>query len=212
MGVRPANPEWIPIPPICRLVIDRPEVVLTFDDGPSAYTPGFAAVLREEKVPAAFFWRADETRHGLVGAGRLVQEGHQIGSHSVMHRHLTALSDNELNWEIERAGRVLSAKGGVPIRHFRPPYGEYDVRTLICARACGMAVVLWDVDTLDWQRAETPQRIVEAAMQARPGSIILMHERPQTLKVLRDVIGRLRSAGFGFRLLPDPAENGPASA
>ena len=34
---------------------DRKVVALTFDDGPSEYTPGFLDVLREKHVPGTFF-------------------------------------------------------------------------------------------------------------------------------------------------------------
>ena len=195
----------VTVSPICRLPVATREVVLTFDDGPSPYTSELTFLLRREQVRAAFFWLGSPTRPGLRAASRLVQLGHQVESHSVTHRRLTELSDGDVRAEIDRSGRVLAARSGVPIRYFRPPYGDYDARTLTCAEQCGLAVALWDVDTLDWARAKAPARILEAATEVRPGSIILMHERPQTARILPEFIRRVRSAGYGFRLLPDPA-------
>lgn len=190
--------------PLRRLAGDAPEVVLTFDDGPNRHTPEFAEILRQERIPAVFFWLGDKALPGLDDVSILVEDGHQIGCHGVTHRRMSGLTDAEVGWEIAEAGSVLGAKTGHPIRFFRPPFGDVDERTLARARDCGMAVVLWDVDTRDWAHADEPRRILDNAMKARPGSIILMHQRPQTLAILPELIAALRSAGFAFRGLPDP--------
>ena len=192
------------ISPICRLDVATRDVVLTFDDGPGPYTSELAFLLRREQVRATFFWLGHTSRPGLRAASRLVRLGHQIATHSVTHRRLTALGDDEVRWEIERSRRALEARSGVPVRYFRPPYGDYDARTLAYAQECGLTVVLWDVDTLDWARAKSPARIVESAAEVHPGSIVLMHERQQTVRALPAFIRRVRAAGYGFRLLPDP--------
>ncbi len=199
--VRP--PQAPPPPPALRLPGTAPEVALTFDDGPNALTASFAEVLRRERVPAVFFWMGVRSAPGLADMALLVRDGHQVGCHSVSHRRLTDLGDADVRWEIAEASRALGQARGRTIRHFRPPYGEYDGRTLACARTYGMRVVLWEVDTLDWALAETPQQIVANALTARPGSIILLHQYPQTLAVLSELIGGLRSLGLGFRLLPE---------
>ncbi|WP_329812665.1 polysaccharide deacetylase family protein, partial [Streptomyces sp. GSL17-113] len=58
-------------------------------------------MLKEEKVPAAFF----VTGHYLNSASdlvkRMVNEGHIVGNHSWSHPDLTAVSDEKLRKELD---------------------------------------------------------------------------------------------------------------
>ncbi|MDB4897766.1 MAG: polysaccharide deacetylase [Firmicutes bacterium] len=71
------------------------------------------------------------------------------------------------------------------------------------AKALGLTVVMWDVDSRDWDLAAHPEQIVPNVMShVRSGSIILLHERSQTVKVLPQLIKALRAAGYSFQALP----------
>lgn len=199
--------EWLETPltaPLYRLNPDRPEVVLTFDDGPGAYTAQILDILAAEGVPAAFFWLSGNIG-GLHHAKDVIAAGHQLGSHSVGHPQLTRLSATAVAWEIEHSQAILADAAGQPIVLFRPPYGAYNRDIVAMTAAAGMATVMWDVDPRDWDRASHPHEIVPAVMAGvRPGSIILLHERRQTVAILPDLIAALREAGYSFRLLPVP--------
>ncbi|HEY8347134.1 MAG TPA: polysaccharide deacetylase family protein [Symbiobacteriaceae bacterium] len=191
----------LPILPVHRIGTEGREVVITFDDGPSRYTEEILAILREEQVPAAFFWVAGNPRLDL--ARQLYDQGHQLGSHTVRHVRLTDLSGAAQLAEMQQSLDLLEQAGQVPVRYFRPPYGSYNAETLDAARQMGLQVILWDVDSRDWEAAHDPNQIITNVMnQVRPGSIILLHEREQTVQVLRDLLRELRSAGYTFRLLP----------
>lgn len=188
--------------PLYRLPVEAPEVVLTFDDGPSAYLDAILDILAEEQVPAVFFFISGRP-DAAVHVERVVAEGHQIGSHSVTHRKLTALAADAKRWEIAESQAVLSQGLFDHVRYFRPPYGSRDAEVDAIAQELGMQVVLWDIDSRDWELADTPERIIENVItRVRPGSIILLHERKQTVEVLPALIAELRSAGYQFRLLP----------
>ena len=64
-------------------------VALTFDDGPDPdWTPKILDVLKKEKVPATFFviGRYGQEKPDLLR--RIVDEGHDIGNHSLTHPNL----------------------------------------------------------------------------------------------------------------------------
>ena len=64
-----------------------------------------------------------------------------------------------------------------------------------------MNTVLWDVDTEDWTDWTTVESVIEGTkMNAKPGSIILLHDggdtrREKTIDSLPGIIDQLRSDG-----------------
>lgn len=189
--------------PLVRLPTEAREVVLTIDDGPGPLTEQFLAVLAAERVPAVFFWLSG-SRH-LPLAAEVIRQGHQIGTHTISHPRLLQLEPGEAEAQITESQAALAAAAGVPVRFFRPPYGEHDRQIRETAAARGMSTVLWTVDSRDWALADAPDQIIANVLeQVRPGAVILIHERAHTLAVLPDLIRALREAGYTFVPLPEP--------
>ena len=187
--------------PIYRLPADRREIVLTFDDGPSRQTRTILEILAAEGVPAVFFWVAG--LDGVQMAPELLARGHKLGSHSMSHADLSRLNSLGQRAEIADSTAILSAAAQERITYFRPPYGAWNEDTLKLAAESGLSTVMWDVDSRDWALANDPDRIVANVLQeVQEGSIILLHERPQTVQVLPRLIRELRTQGYSFSLLP----------
>jgi peptidoglycan/xylan/chitin deacetylase (PgdA/CDA1 family) len=189
----------VPPKPLFRLPTTAKEVAITIDDGPSAYTSAILAALKEADVHATFFWIGTK----FPQAPDVVAQGHLIGTHTVSHPQLTALSGPALRAELANSKTALEAAAHAPVQLFRPPYGAYNAETLKAAQELGLSTILWDVDSRDWALADQPKQIIANVMQqVRPGSIILLHERKQTLAVLPELLTSLKRAGYTFRLLP----------
>jgi peptidoglycan/xylan/chitin deacetylase (PgdA/CDA1 family) len=189
------------------------EVALTFDDGPSPYTPAVIAVLKRLHVPATFFQTGASISTYPQIAREELEVGLGIGDHTQTHPFLAALSGPAQRDEIVGAARRIQAYGAPYPRLFRPPYDSYDAGTLGLARAANMLTVLWNVDTRDYSRPGAGAIAATAIAGARPGSIILMHDgggpREQTVAALPLVIRGLRRRSFrlvtvGRLLLEDP--------
>jgi peptidoglycan/xylan/chitin deacetylase (PgdA/CDA1 family) len=95
---------------------------------------------------------------------------------------------------------------GVPSKCFRPPYRDTNAAIAAVAASYHQRQVLWDVDTLDWEKpgaAKIEQAILRGA---RPGAIILMHDgggnRAQTVAALDRALTELSQQGYTFRALP----------
>ena len=67
----------------------------------------------------------------------LAAEGVEVGSHTVTHAHLPALSDVELERELGDSRLRLEDELGRPCRFFAYPYGEEDLRVQEAARVAG---------------------------------------------------------------------------
>jgi peptidoglycan/xylan/chitin deacetylase (PgdA/CDA1 family) len=134
----------------------------------------------------------------------MAEAGHGVGNHTWSHPFLPDLSPRELELQLERTDEVLEAAvgAGAP-RLFRPPYGSRsrDVVSWL-GRDGGPTVVLWDVDTGDWAMPGAPAIAATVLAQARPGSIVLMHDgggdRSQTAEALPAVIEGLLDRGHRF--------------
>jgi peptidoglycan/xylan/chitin deacetylase (PgdA/CDA1 family) len=173
----------------------RKLVALTFDDGPSSYTPDVLRILKEKKAKATFFMLGSQVAADPSAARRVLAEGHEIGNHSSTHPMLPSYGN------IAGASRTIRQVTGFKPCLFRPPYGAINSSVKRSAKDLGMKSVIWDVDTSDWTTPGTGA-IRSRVSSARSGSIVLMHDgggpRSQTVDALSGAIHNLRSRGYSF--------------
>ena len=175
---------------------ERSVVALTFDDGPSLYTPGFLKVLREKHVPGTFFEIGQEMSRYPSTMREIIRQGNEIGNHTMHHTEFPGYAS------IAPATTLAEAIAHFRPCLFRPPGGAVDSSVIAAAGEDGLRTITWDVDPADWSNpgsAAVYSRIVGAA---QPGSIVLMHDgggdRSGTLAALPQIIDTLRARGFGF--------------
>lgn len=178
-------------------------VALTFDDGPNPpYTGMILDVLARYGVPATFFCIGLRAAAHPDVLAAIVASGHEIGNHTWSHPFLPDLSEHELE---EQVARTDQATGHPPARLLRTPYGTRTplFMSWLAGRPHGHRLVLWDVDSADWQRPGADAITQTVLKQSRPGSIILMHDgggdRGQTVDALPAIIDGLLAGGYNFR-------------
>ncbi|HEU5141029.1 MAG TPA: polysaccharide deacetylase family protein [Bacillales bacterium] len=178
---------------------EEPEVLLTFDDGPTAYLPEMLSVLREKRVQALFFWQSSLLNQDDIPWRQVIDEGHLIGNHAHSHPKLPELSYDEQFEEIGKSKERLERLTGREITRFRPPFGLYNEDTMEIAKKLGLEVVLWQVASWDWKLKENKSQIIENVREhTESGDIVLLHELPQTVKVLPELIDQLRKKGHAL--------------
>jgi peptidoglycan/xylan/chitin deacetylase (PgdA/CDA1 family) len=174
----------------------RKVVALTFDDGPSEYTPEFLRVLREKGVPGTFFEIGQEMPGREATMRQILAEGNEIGDHTMNHVELPGYA------QIAGAAARIKAYTHFQPCLFRPPGGAIDSSVLATAGGLGLRTITWDVDPRDWSTPGTGAIYSNIVANAGPGSIILMHDgggpRSETLAALPQVIDTLRARGYGF--------------
>ncbi|NEA34272.1 polysaccharide deacetylase family protein [Streptomyces sp. SID13031] len=167
---------------------------LTFDDGPDpVWTPQVLAVLAKYDAHGTFFELGSmQAAHPAI-RDQVLAAGNTIGSHSISHAQLTKVSAAKRHHEIF---------DGPQSKCFRPPYGAVNDKVRADVRAAGMIPVLWDVDTLDWQRPGKQAIVNSILTQARSGSVVLMHDgggnRSQTVAALDQALETLTAQGYTF--------------
>lgn len=176
-------------------------VALTFDDGPSRVLPEILDVLKQEGVPAAFFWQT-RLLHPERPWRRVLDEGHLIGTHTVKHKNLTALSYEKQYRDIKSSALKINEITGADPVYFRPPFGQFNDDTLRAARELKLKTVIWRVASMDWELQKNPENLVPTVVDnLEDGAIILLHELQHTALVLPDLIQAIREQGYTFRLL-----------
>lgn len=171
-------------------------VALTFDDGPSPeYTPRVLDTLVSEGVPGTFFMQGSNLKAYPEVAKQVAQTpGMEIANHTATHPDLTGVNDERLRAEIGGAADELEKITGKRPVALRPPYGLQDETVDKAAGEHGQAVVLWDVDTQDWQESDPAAINQTVTEQVQAGSIVLMHDihasapsaLPQMVRSLKD--------------------------
>lgn len=173
-------------------------VILTFDDGPSRVLLPILDILQNENVPATFFWQSRlmfESRPWK----RVLEDGHQIGTHSTKHLNMTKLSLEEQMKDLEQSVAKIEGITGTKVVYFRPPFGQYNDHTLSAAQALGLVPVLWRIASMDWELQNNPKQIISYVINhLEDGAIILLHELPQTLDVLPILIKEIKDQGYQF--------------
>jgi peptidoglycan-N-acetylglucosamine deacetylase len=181
-------------------------VYLTFDDGPTpAYTPPILALLARYQALATFFVIG---RNAAAHPELVRQEhaaGHGIGNHTWSHRRMTDLGGGRLEAEVDATSAAIGRATGTPVRCLRPPYATVDAASAGRARARGLRLVLWDVDSNDWRRPGVAAIAGRVLGRVRSGDVVLLHDgggdRTQTVAALEQVLASLSARGFRFGAL-----------
>ncbi len=123
---------------------------LTFDDGPSLNTNELLDMLDSYGIKATFFLLGKNARYYPDIVRRIDAEGHEIGNHTWSHPNLRVCDyERQLN-ELSETDAVLRSLGITPL-YMRPPYGNFDDRTVEIADELGMDIILWSLDSRDWK-------------------------------------------------------------
>lgn len=185
--------------------IKKPQVALTFDDGPHpVYTPQILRILEEQGVPATFFVVGRNAKRHPELLRKIRSAGHSLGNHTFSHVKLTSVRNGSLKEELERTREVILEETGVNTCLFRPPFGAFDARSLAELAIRRLEVVLWSVDSRDWVTGAAQEIRHTVESTAQPGAIILLHDvHPQTVEALPGIIQVLKTRGYGFVTVPE---------
>ncbi|HAT33110.1 MAG TPA: polysaccharide deacetylase [Janthinobacterium sp.] len=139
--------------------------LITFDDGPSAaeddnptvrILEALAHNAAQPGIKAIFFTQTRAANGGGSITGRKLlrreqDEGHLLAFHTATPHHANHrfLSPEELELSLQRGSADLQEVSGVPPGLVRPPFWNYDARTLAAYHSHGMQALLTDLSAND---------------------------------------------------------------
>ena len=186
----------------------KKNIYLTFDAGYEAgYTIKILDVLKEKGVSATFFITSHYLNTADEQVKRMIEEGHTIGNHTVNHKCMPEITDEEIEQEVMKLHQAVYEKYNYEMRYIRPPKGEFSERTLKKCEDLGYKTVMWSFAYCDWDENKQPtieegkKKIVD---NFHPGEIILLHSNSKTnSEILADIIDEARNQGYEFKTLDE---------
>lgn len=173
----------------------RPMVALTFDDGPYAKVGNRimdTAALYNAKV--TFYVVGDRVATYAAEMRRMVNEGHEVGNHTMNHKILTSVGAAEVRSQIEKCNQAVQNVTGVRPATVRLPGGGKNSTVLA---NISQPVILWNVDTLDWKHRNADTSVQKVLSSVKDGDVILMHELyPASADAACRLIPELTARGF----------------
>ncbi|MGH2940320.1 MAG: polysaccharide deacetylase family protein [Solirubrobacterales bacterium] len=170
------------------------EVALTFDDGPSrTQTPAILETLDRLGAHATFFEEGRHVRGREATMRQILALGDEIGNHSFHH----PVDPGEA--ELASTQEAIRAATGFTPCLFRPPYGELNRTEKAAARANGLELVFWTLDSEDDTHPGVGPIRAHVVRRAKPGSIILLHDggrHPETVEAITGIVEGLQRRGF----------------
>lgn len=179
-------------------------VAITLDCGwYGRQMPDILPILKKYDAHCTFFMTGFFIRTFTEEAKAALADGHEIGNHTNTHPKMVKekAKTNRLS-QLAIPNNNAKELLGVTPRLFRPPYGDYDKEVMALCRAEGMEIIIWSVDSHDWDTrggyAKDPDKVFKrVTKQIEPGWIFLFHlDGKPTPAVLERLLPYLQEQGY----------------
>lgn len=187
--------------------LSKPMVALTFDDGPHPiYGPRIIETLKKHNTVATFFevgYMLEKYSNVSISAKEI---GCEIGSHTYDHINLKKVTEQERIDELKQMDDLYFSIFNEYPKLLRPPYGAY-VNEL--TNITNEAIILWSIDTNDWQYRDKDKIINHIKEQGNlDGDVILMHSTyKETADAIEELVPWLIEQGYQLVTITELIEN-----
>ncbi len=180
---------------------DGMQIALTFDDGPHPHqTEQILEILKRYEVQATFFMVGQNVINYPDAARAVLRAGHEVGNHTFSHLHMRDLGEERLFEEVGMCEDALEELCEYRPHLFRPPEGNVTKGVRDCSEKGDYALILWSLDTRDWELKNADLIADSVLSKVQPGDIILMHDyigtNSQTPEALEILLPRLLERGY----------------
>ena len=184
-------------------------IYLTFDEGYEyGFTPTILDTLKEKDVHAVFFLTAPFIEEHPDYVQRMIDEGHELGNHSVNHPSdgVASKSIEEQTNEVMGVHNMIEEQFGYTMHLFRYPAGKFSEQSLALLNNLGYQSIFWSFAHYDYNTSDQPDQtesLQKMVDRLHPGAIYLLHAVSETnTAVLGDFIDQAQALGYRFELIP----------
>ena len=179
-------------------------VALTYDDGPSIYTPRILKTLKENNSVATFFVVGNRVPMYSDTVKKAYDMGCEIGNHTYEHKSLPNLSETEVKRQISKTNKVVKKAIGEKPVIMRPTGGATNANV---KQWVGMPSIIWSIDTLDWKTRNADSTKKAVLDHVKDGDIVLMHDLySATASASETIIPELVKRGYQLVTVSELAE------
>lgn len=207
----PTNEAWAATPGVYYGNIvwgntSRRQMALTFDAGTANIRSELLDTLRDKQVYSNFYITGAVTQTQPSLARRIADEGHLVGNHSVDHPQFPFITDNAIDWQLNKTDDIIYATTGHRTRPwFRAPYGALNQHVIDQLALHGFNSEFWTVDCGDasWG-ANRYEQIDRILTNAAPGALALFHCTVyETAQAVPVIVDELRAMGYDLVTVPE---------
>ncbi|MGI5873582.1 MAG: polysaccharide deacetylase family protein [Bacillota bacterium] len=150
--------------------------------------PALLKTLTERNARATFFLTGRWTEQFPECARSIKNAGMEIGNHGLKHASPDKMSYEENAADIAAAAKIIEETLHIKTTLFAPAAGECGEQVIRAAKDSGCAVILWSVDTIDWQKPNPETIVSRVERKVGDGDIILAHPTENTVKALAGIL------------------------
>lgn len=186
--------------PIYRVKREDKVLSISFDCAWGVdYTQNLLDVMEKEQVKCTFFAVEFWVKKHPDFVKKIVESGHEIGTHSATHPYMSKLSKDAILKELSTSIKAIEDIVDKKVTLFRPPYGDYNDLLVETAKDMGLYAIQWDVDSLDWKNLSAENIKNRVLERVKNGSIVLFHNQGlHTAEAVAQIIPKLKSEGYKF--------------
>lgn len=185
--------------------IDEKIIAFTCNvDWGNDYIPSMLNIFGENNIKITFFVTGRWAEKNPELLKMIYKNGHEIGNHGYFHRDYNTLDYEDNRKEIYKADQIITEILGIKSSYFAPPSGAYNNETIKAANDLGYKLIMWSIDTIDWRKDSTKDKIINRVVGKHHNSaIVLMHPKEETVKALPVIIQNLKDKGYKIGSISD---------
>ena len=179
-------------------------IAFTFDDGPSKHTDELLISLYENHANGTFFVVGNLMSGRVKTLQKTLEYGNEIGSHSYDHSYLTKKKVEALEDMHKAMISEFKRLTGSDLLLTRPPYGSINQKVVTAIKT---PMILWSLDTRDWEVRDTQIIVDNVLSSIQDGDIVLFHDLyPTTIEAVKILLPILYAEGYQVTTVSKLAE------
>ena len=151
-------------------------ICLTFDDGPSSYTPKLLDALKKYNFHGTFFMVGVEAQGKKSTIQTMMKNGNELGMHSWHHDYLTKMSEAQIESDVAKTRALIKDYTGVSPVMFRPPYGATNDTVYKALKNKGCPVIMWNINVNDYETTSSEVVYNNIKKRVHPGAVLVLHD------------------------------------
>lgn len=165
------------------------------------FLPDMLSAFKKHEARVTFFVTGKWAEKNPDLVKEMHAAGHSIQNHGYKHAHFNSLSGEAAREQIIKGGRIIKELVGTSSVYFAPPYGEFNSNLVTVAENLNYKLIMWSIDTIDWQLPAADTIIKRVMNQIHSDAIVLMHPTSPTAEALPELMTQIKKSGYQIMTL-----------